>query len=93
MTIFVQNAKDKEEEEEKVKTILPQAVFTVAKGQAFAYQIWTVKKVIEDDDDSLTKSPIILKFNSRRNMHVKIPNSQAYIPPVDNVSKSIAGVF
>ena len=32
MTIFVQNAKDKEEEEEKVKTILPQAVFTVAKG-------------------------------------------------------------
>jgi len=32
MTIFVQNAKDKVEEEEKVKTILPQAVFTVAKG-------------------------------------------------------------
>lgn len=66
------------EPEEKIKSLLPMATYTLEKGKAFAYQEWIVR--IDPDemlDDEYQGQTLILKFTTRRNMHVKIPGSQA----------------
>lgn len=65
--------------------MLPTTMFTVEKGKAFAYQEWVVK-IEKDDEVASDRSEIekitILRFQSQRNMHVKIPNGSAMPLPI-----------
>ena len=64
------------------KSLLPMAMYTIEKGKAFAYQEWLVRIDPEEYlDDEYQGETLIMKFISKRNMHVKIPSSQATTIP------------
>ena len=65
------------------------AMYTVEKGKAFAYQELLVKTENDElqDDETDFGETVILRFASRRNMHVKIPNGSAMpLPQLDSVA-------